>query len=236
MARKQRKTVQHQLGHACKICKRTDVTYSPNSIYCKECNAKKNTEYAKKRWREDPEWRLRQLELSKLRAERTRFDLCNCGKRKSKKSAQCIQCNRAPSPNCEVCNVERNDFFEGSLCHGCHLDRINNRRNQPEIKAKIRNAYRRQTLLDNYGITPEDYNNILEAQNNVCAICKGNDWGHNGAKIDHDHTKIGTGCVRGILCGKCNWAIGQLGDNAAGVKRALVYLERYEASTGTNTT
>jgi Recombination endonuclease VII len=35
-----------------------------------------------------------------------------------------------------------------------------------------------------------------------------------------------TGAIRGILCGACNTAIGNLGDNVEGVTRALYYLQK----------
>lgn len=42
--------------------------------------------------------------------------------------------------------------------------------------------------------------------------------------LDHCHH---TGLFRGWLCGKCNTAIGKLGDTLEGVKRAVAYLEKY---------
>jgi hypothetical protein len=48
------------------------------------------------------------------------------------------------------------------------------------------------------------------------------------AVVDHDHT---TGKFRGWLCNRCNLAIGRLGDNIAGIKRALAYLIRAEEAT-----
>lgn len=41
------------------------------------------------------------------------------------------------------------------------------------------------------------------------------------AHIDHDYL---TGRVRGVLCPQCNTGIGQLGDDVAGLDRALRYL------------
>jgi hypothetical protein len=39
--------------------------------------------------------------------------------------------------------------------------------------------------------------------------------------IDHDH---GSGAVRGLLCRKCNAAIGQMGDSVEMLERAIAYL------------
>lgn len=41
--------------------------------------------------------------------------------------------------------------------------------------------------------------------------------------LDHDHD---TGAFRGWLCRKCNTSIGALGDNIAGLERAIAYLKR----------
>lgn len=69
-----------------------------------------------------------------------------------------------------------------------------------------------------YGLTVEDYNRLLEAQQGGCALC-----GRTTLKlhIDHDHD---TGQVRGLLCVNCNTALGKLGDTPAGLLRALSYL------------
>lgn len=43
--------------------------------------------------------------------------------------------------------------------------------------------------------------------------------------LDHCHE---TGAFRGWLCPKCNRALGALGDNIEGLRKALAYLERFE--------
>lgn len=42
--------------------------------------------------------------------------------------------------------------------------------------------------------------------------------------FDHDHDTL---LFRGWLCRHCNVAVGKLGDNIAGLKKAIRYLERY---------
>ena len=65
-----------------------------------------------------------------------------------------------------------------------------------------------------------------------CEVCNKEDVRKDGITrslgLDHCHT---TGKFRGWLCFKCNSALGKLGDNAAGLRRALAYLERAETDT-----
>jgi hypothetical protein len=76
------------------------------------------------------------------------------------------------------------------------------------------NFHRQRT----YGISPEQYEEMLKRQGGVCAICG------RGRKlcVDHDHD---TGHIRGLLCKPCNSSIGQLGDDVEGLKKAISYLE-----------
>lgn len=75
----------------------------------------------------------------------------------------------------------------------------------------VRNRSRKRTLAK-FGITEEQYADILTSQNNRCAICKspdpcGNNDRYVNWPIDHDHT---TGEARGLLCGPCNRYLGYL--------------------------
>lgn len=71
---------------------------------------------------------------------------------------------------------------------------------------KNKMASRAWRLKNNYGITLEEYDNMLVEQNGVCAICfKEN----NGRLLVVDHNHI-TGNVRGLLCDACNSGIGTL--------------------------
>jgi len=78
------------------------------------------------------------------------------------------------------------------------------------IKAREEAKYKK------YGITLNEYYQRLKDQNGVCAICKQKETAvHHKSKtnkpkklaVDHNHI---TGEVRGLLCGKCNTAIGAL--------------------------
>lgn len=81
-------------------------------------------------------------------------------------------------------------------------------------------------LQQRYSLTLDDYRRLLERQNGVCAVCEGPPNGPGSAKgrfhVDHCHR---TGKVRGLLCGKCNTAVGLLNDDAKRAMRVARYLE-----------
>ena len=80
-------------------------------------------------------------------------------------------------------------------------------------------------MFREYGITPEEYNQMYEQQNRECFIC-GSTHSKRSSKerpllIDHCHT---TGKVRGLLCHPCNAAIGLLQDDPTRFDKAAQYL------------
>lgn len=79
--------------------------------------------------------------------------------------------------------------------------------------------YRLRTRIKcTYGITLEQRNEIIGRQGGMCAICKKSE----AVNIDHCHK---TGRVRGVLCSRCNAAIGMLLDDPGIALSASEYLE-----------
>jgi Recombination endonuclease VII len=82
---------------------------------------------------------------------------------------------------------------------------------------------RRALLLNQYGLTPEDYARFSANQGLVCAICgthkPGN--GHKQLLVDHDHA---SGRVRGLLCNACNRGLGDFHDDPELLQAAIAYL------------
>jgi hypothetical protein len=89
-----------------------------------------------------------------------------------------------------------------------------------------RRAYSRKKL---FGITPDQFTAMLEAQGYACAICRdkkqlfGPVGGADSFHVDHCHR---TKKVRGLLCSKCNQAIGLLREDIEIISAAKAYLER----------
>jgi hypothetical protein len=85
---------------------------------------------------------------------------------------------------------------------------------------------RRHHLWRKFGMTLEDYDQMLASQNGRCAICATTDtapW--SCFTVDHDHK---TGAVRALLCQKCNTSIGHAGDDVERLRKAVAYLERFQ--------
>jgi len=87
-------------------------------------------------------------------------------------------------------------------------------------------------LKSDYGLTPEGYAEMYEAQGGLCWICKEPkrsrlETGTSTREvlcIDHCHH---TDKVRGLLCSKCNSAIGLFRENELNLLNAVVYLKHF---------
>jgi hypothetical protein len=84
-------------------------------------------------------------------------------------------------------------------------------------------AWRRN--LRRYGLTPEEYERMLAAQGGRCAICRTGSPGKRFKKfaVDHCHE---TGVIRGLLCHRCNVALGQFDDDTSVLLEAVRYLQK----------
>jgi len=81
------------------------------------------------------------------------------------------------------------------------------RRERANAKRRLHyKGWREKTLWYRYGLTLDDYNQMLRRQNGACAICK-KPQEETRLYVDHCHT---THHVRALLCPKCNTTVGQL--------------------------
>lgn len=80
------------------------------------------------------------------------------------------------------------------------------------------------SIKTKFGITKEQYQAILDAQNNCCAICQRHkDEFKKPLYVDHDHS---TGVVRGLLCCNCNTFLGAIKDTVEFIDKAKEYVSR----------
>lgn len=101
------------------------------------------------------------------------------------------------------------------------------------LKPSVQLNSRERNLKAKYGLSIDEYNSILEKQNGRCAICKCLPTvemvNRKGSRpivfdtlvVDHDHI---SGKVRGLLCRKCNIALGHFQDNVETLANAITYL------------
>lgn len=122
----------------------------------------------------------------------------------------CLDCRTlAEADNAERKNIARRERWK----------------NDPEYRERSKAISRRSR----YGISPERYEEMLQQQSGVCAICA-SPPNPNGIKsasrlhVDHDHS---SGLVRRLLCLNCNRGIGYFGDDPQRLEAAAHYLRTF---------
>jgi len=113
-------------------------------------------------------------------------------------------------PTCRVCRNERRVDY-------AKLYRLQN----PDYDRQIK-------LRRKYGLTMQDYAELLTTQAGCCAICERPPKA--GSKrplsVDHDHV---TGVVRGLLCDRCNMLLSGL-ERREWLAAAQAYLDASETT------
>lgn len=91
----------------------------------------------------------------------------------------------------------------------------------------------RQThLFRTYNITSELYENLLEQQNQSCALCgKHKSEFKRRLAVDHDHTccpgsRSCGRCIRGLLCAPCNTFLGKVESGVVTIEQIETYRTR----------
>jgi len=145
-----------------------------------------------------------------------------------------------PSTRCKRCvsevNVEKASQRKISLviavdktCGNCKVKKLAREflvsyRTLDGLSWSCNRCRRSSEFMRLYGITIEEYEAMCEEQQGLCKICN-NPESIDGRSLAVDHCH-NTGAVRGLLCGKCNKALGLLNDNTILMERAIAYLRR----------
>jgi len=144
---------------------------------------------------------------------------------------------RPPNPYCRHGHAMNGDNvvkkYKKWYCRTCINSRVIATRQRISARVAERERrtddpfyYVRKRLLRVYGITHQDYEEMLKAQGGLCAICRKADTKSKRRSkwmplcVDHDH---GTGKVRGLLCHPCNVGLGIV-ERPGFVEAALEYL------------
>jgi hypothetical protein len=91
------------------------------------------------------------------------------------------------------------------------------RRSHPHRESKeSRKKSNRKYRISSYGLTQEEFDMILAAQNDACAMCHEPFEAGQRIHVDHDHAccqrknRSCGKCIRGLLCHTCNIALGHI--------------------------
>lgn len=174
--------------------------YSKTGIknLCKECAKKRTAEHRKRRRA------LRSREEAYAAVERKKCSVCDVVKNSVEFTYD---------PNCS-------DWLM-HYCKECQAKRAASRRSRWTDSRK--RAERDKLVRRLYGITAEMQDAMLSFQRRVCAICGVDESEERfGLYVDHDHD---TGETRGLLCSKCNTALGGFRDSRELLDRAIEYLD-----------
>lgn len=87
-------------------------------------------------------------------------------------------------------------------------------------KPQFKSMERVRQLRYHYGISADEVARMMKEQGGKCKICLSTP--SDTLVVDHCHESL---IVRGLLCRKCNAAIGFMNDDIKLVRRAVAYLE-----------
>lgn len=214
----------------CKVAPRN----SPHKSYCVDCHRELAAESAARR---------------RGKVDLRKCSRCKTAPRNSSLKSYCIDCKRAleresmqrrgrwktPLANCSRCGQERTGSHpnycvacfrayreeqRAKACSRCGAPRAEGDRRSADY---CNNCSRDYWLMHKYGLTVEQYEQMLIEQTHRCALCgeesNGRPW-----HVDHCHD---TGKVRGVLCDRCNRGLGQFREDAALLRKAVAYLEAH---------
>ena len=138
-------------------------------------------------------------------------------------SKKCKKCLEVKSLT-DFTKLSRNSDGRHEYCKACkrqiEKDYFHN-----NPKAKKKRAENNRKFK--YGISVEEFNQLLIAQNYCCAICDihlDEQTYNTTPRVDHCHSSKK---VRGLLCGQCNVGLGHFYENENSLFKAIEYLRKH---------
>lgn len=130
---------------------------------------------------------------------------------------------------CKACKEARRRSWRIEH-YGEYREQVNASRRTDEYRDRRNQGYdpfasRVMHLRATYGLTVEQFDTRLKAQDGRCAICR--DEPKTVLHVDHDHV---TTQVRGLLCHNRNVALGLLHDDLGRAEALVAYLRQYASS------
>lgn len=113
---------------------------------------------------------------------------------------------------------------KASWCKGC-LNKWRTEHREKNRK-KFQDYEFKRGLRRNYGLTVDQYNELLIRQNGCCACCgKHESEFKRRLHVDHDHA---SGQVRALLCTECNPGLGYFKHSIKRLEMAIRYLNKFK--------
>ena len=142
----------------------------------------------------------------------------------------CIRCGQ-PRPLEMYCKGRDKDGLH-PWCRDCRTEYTREyRKTKPPKNYTTSDENRRGHLLRAYGLTVEQYDEMLVTQGGKCAVCP-TEAGTTTRSfaVDHDHSccpgkKTCGRCIRGLLCTNCNMALGLVKEDRETLESMIAYLD-----------
>lgn len=155
---------------------------------------------------------------SECKLDKDEKEFTKCKRRIDGLQGICKECSKAYmktyyKENLEKAKAQGKAWYKANLETAREMIKAWHKANPDKLKAN--------SLKRKYGLTLEEFKNLLKKQENKCAIC-----GRSGKLVvDHDHR---TGKIRDLLCNNCNRGIGYLKDSSGVLLKAAQYLKSWE--------
>lgn len=218
-------------GKYCQTCNRHESEFnswdsgSNGALKCQKCG----NEYRRKR-------RLQKQKLTccRCKKEKSKIDFIKLSIKYTKICKTCYKKAREQYENIKYSsmgtlgNMAKDGYYLCNICNNIKPKKAfkKRKRNKSGVtsacKGCLKTRHREKKLKYTYGLSIDDFNKLYEYQGGKCAICKINlEKGTNDCSVDHNHE---SGNVRGLLCNRCNRAIGMLKDSKVVLYSAIRYL------------
>ncbi len=129
-------------------------------------------------------------------------------------------------------NLKWNNLIEKKVLHKAKFDHSTKEGKSAyakEWRVLHGDKYKDSPLKSDFGISLEQYNQMLLSQKGCCDICGNPETATRSGRIkalavDHCHE---SGFIRALLCNACNVGLGAFGDDVDRMKAAIAYLEKH---------
>ena len=98
-------------------------------------------------------------------------------------------------------------------------------REKEKSNPNYKNWGRKSKLKNNFNLTLEQYDEMFEEQNGMCACCNTHQSSLSiSLAVDHCHT---TGKIRKLLCNRCNLLLGNADESVELLENIIKYINKH---------